>query len=196
MIVERFGAYKETLMPGLHFVIPIIEQVRKIDWRSVVQKGSGGQLVVQNKVTERIDLREHVIDFGRQHVITKDTVQVDIDALVYFRITDPRLAIFQVQNLPDSIEFLTQATLRNIIANMTLDDTFSSREEINAALLSRVQPDCERWGVSIIRVEIFNILPPDDIKRAMEQQIKAERDRRSEVLRVCILLVSSFVSNV
>ena len=79
-----------------------------------------------------------MIDFGRQHVITKDTVQIDIDALVYFRITDPRLAVFKIQNIPDSIEFLTQATLRNIIAGLSLDDTFSSREEINASLLSRV----------------------------------------------------------
>ena len=106
-----------------------------------------------------------------------------LDALVYFRITDPRLAVFQIQNVPDAIEFVTQATLRNIIAGMSLDDTFSSRDDINAQLLARVQPDVERWGVSITRVEIFNILPPTDIKAAMEQQIKAERDRRSEVLR-------------
>lgn len=134
-------------------------------------------------MTDRIDTREHVLDFGRQHVITKDTVQLDIDALVYFRITDPRVAVFKIQNVPDAIELLTQATLRNVIAQMTLDDTFSSREQINAELLSKVQRDAERWGVTITRVEIFNILPPHDIRSAMENQIKSERERRSTVLQ-------------
>ncbi|CAE7447822.1 qmcA, partial [Symbiodinium sp. KB8] len=109
--------------------------------------------------TDRIDMREHVrevIDFGKQDVITKDTVLIKIDAL---------------------------ATLRDIVAQMTLDDTFSSREQINAVLLSKVQRDAERWGVTITRVEIFNILPPADIGEAMQQQIRAERERRSAVLR-------------
>jgi len=100
-----------------------------------------------------------VIDFGKQSVITKDTVQIDIDALVYFRITDARAAVYRVQNLPDAVEFLTQATLRDIVAQMTLDDTFSSREQINAILLSKVQRDAERWGVTITRVEVFSITP-------------------------------------
>lgn len=133
--------------------------------------------------TDRIDMREHVIDFGRQHVITRDTVQITMDALVYFRVTDPRVAVFQIQNLPDAVELLTQATLRNIVAQMTLDDTFSSREAINTELLSKIQRDSERWGVTITRVEIFNIEPPYDIKAAMENQIRAERERRSTVLR-------------
>lgn len=178
MIIERWGKYNRTLMPGIHFITPIIEQVRNINWRDLRKNQS-----YYTHEVNRIDLREHVFDFGKQHVITKDTVQIDIDALVYFRITDPRLAAFKIQNIPDAIEFVTQATLRNIIAGMTLDDTFSSRDMINSELLSRVQPDVERWGVSISRVEIFNITPPNDIKMAMERQIKAERDRRSEVLK-------------
>lgn len=181
IIIERFGSYKETLMPGLHFVVPLVEQVRQIDWRYLSSSYSVAE--IYNIRTERIDCREHVIDFGRQHVITMDTVQIDIDALVYFRIIDPRLAVFKIQNIPDAVEFVTQATLRNIIANMTLDDTFSSRDTINAELLLRVKPDVERWGVAITRVEIFNIIPPSDIKAAMELQIRAERTRRSEVLR-------------
>ncbi len=104
-------------------------------------------------------LHVQVIDFGKQSVITKDTVQIDIDALVYFRITDARAAVYRVQNLPDAVEFLTQATLRDIVAQMTLDDTFSSREQINAILLSKVQRDAERWGVTITRVEVFSITP-------------------------------------
>jgi regulator of protease activity HflC (stomatin/prohibitin superfamily) len=90
-------------------------------------------------------MREHLIDFGKQHVITHDTVEMNIDALVYFRITDPRLAVLEVANLPDAIELLTQATLRNIIATMTLDDTFSSREKLNQELLFKMRPDAERW---------------------------------------------------
>jgi regulator of protease activity HflC (stomatin/prohibitin superfamily) len=183
MIVERFGKYNRTLCPGLHFVTPIFEATRKVHWRYLdTQLGSSVPVCV-SVTTDRIDMREHVIDFGRQHVITKDTVQVDVDALVYFRITDPRLTVFQIQNLPDAVELLTQATLRNIVAAMTLDDTFSSREEINSELLSKIQRDAERWGVTITRVEIFNILPPQDIKHAMENQIKSERERRSTVLQ-------------
>lgn len=138
---------------------------------------------VVSTVTDRIDMREHVIDFGKQNVITKDTVQIKIDALLYFRISDPRLAVFKINNLPDAIELLTQSTLRNIIAYMTLDDTFSSREKINAELLSKIQLDTERWGVTITRIEIFNISPPNDITQSMQLQIKAERDRRSAVLQ-------------
>jgi len=182
MVIERMGRYKTTLKPGLHWIWPIIEQPRRINWRYLDAKRNASHVDVVSVVTERVDMREHVIDFGRQHVITKDTVQIMIDALVYFRVTDPRVAVLNIQNLPDAVELLTQATLRNIIARMTLDDTFSSREQINSALLSKIQRDAERWGVSITRVEIFNIDPPPDIKRAMMNQIKAERDRRSVVL--------------
>ena len=132
--------------------------------------------------TNHVDMREHLIDFGKQHVITHDTVEMYIDALVYFRITDPRLAVLEVANLPDAIELLTQATLRNIIASMTLDDTFSSREKLNQELLYKMRPDAERWGVVITRVEIFDIQPGEEVKAAMESQIKAERKRRAMVL--------------
>lgn len=183
MVIERLGKYKTTLKPGLHWIWPIIDSPRLINWRYLDARNNASHVDVVSIQTERIDMREHVIDFGRQHVITKDTVQIMIDALVFFRITDPRVAVLQIQNLPDAVELLTQATLRNIIAQMTLDDTFSSREQINAHLLSKIQRDAERWGVTITRVEIFNIIPPSDIKRAMEHQIQAERDRRSAVLR-------------
>lgn len=120
--------------------------------------------------------------FGSQHVITKDTVQLEIDALVYYSITDPRLAVYSVVNLPDAIELLTQSTLRNIIAHMSLDETFSSRESISAELKAKTFTDCERWGAKIHRVEIFNINPPADIRAAMASQIQEERTRRATVL--------------
>lgn len=176
MLIERFGRFNRILKPGLHWVWPIVEEARDVNWRYL-----NGETIVAIK-TDRIDMREHLIDLGDQAVITRDTVQLELDALVYFRINDPLRAVSQVQNLPDSIELLTQSTLRNIIAGLTLDDTFSSREEINAELLGKVARDCERWGVTITRVEVFNISPPSDILDAMTKQITAERERRSAVL--------------
>lgn len=181
MIVERFGKYRHTLKPGLHWLWPGIDKPRRIDWR-YVDTNASGSVYVRKVVSHRIDMREHVIDFGRQHVITKDTVSIDIDALVYYRITDPVLAVYHIQNLPDAIEMLTQSTLRNIIAHMTLDDTFSSRELISTQLKERTLHDAERWGVTLTRVENMNILPPADIKSAMELQIREERERRALVI--------------
>lgn len=178
MIIERFGRYTRTLKPGVYALWPFIEAPRKVHWRYM------DRTRVKRITTDRIDTREHIIDFPSAHqVITSDNVMVKIDALVYFRISDPRVAVYQVQNLPDAIEVLTQSTLRDIIARMSLDDTFSSRETINDALNTKIQRDCERWGVTITRVEVFNILPPTDIQQAMERQIKSERTRRSTVLQ-------------
>lgn len=182
IIKERFGKYTETLKPGCHWMWPLVEHPRVVNWRYLDAKNNSSSAKVVSVLTDHIDTREHVIDFGRQTVITKDTVQIHIDALVYFRVSDPRLGVFNIQNLPDAVELLTQATLRNIIAKMTLDETFSSREKINADLLIAVRPDAERWGVTVTRVEILDIDPPTDIRQAMEQQIRAERERRSEVL--------------
>jgi len=182
MILEEWGKYKITLKPGLHFIWPFIQTPRQIHWRYVEKLPLQDATKVYTVYTDRIDLREHVIDFGKQHVITKDTVQIYIDALVYYQIKDPELAVFSIQNLPDAIELLTQTTLRNIIAQMTLDDTFSSRELINSILKEMTEQDAERWGVRITHVEIMNILPPEDIKSAMEYQIREERERRSLVL--------------
>jgi len=182
IILEHFGKYRTTLKPGLHTIWPFIQTPRKIHWRYVEKIPLSDQTRVVTVYTDRIQLREHVIDFGRQHVITKDTVQIHIDALVYYQIKDPELAVFAVENLPDAIELLTQTTLRNVIAQMTLDDTFSSRELINSMLKEMTEQDAERWGVRITHVEIMNIIPPSDTKNAMELQIKEERERRSLVL--------------
>lgn len=182
VIKEKCGKYTATLKPGFHWLWPFCEHPRSVNWRYLDAKNNSSQAQVRSIVTDHIDTREHVIDFGRQTVITKDTVQIVIDALVYFRVSDPRLGVFNIQNLPDSVELLTQATLRNIVAKMTLDETFSSRDKINSDLLLSIRPDAERWGVTVTRVEIFNIDPPRDIRNAMEQQIRSERERRSVVL--------------
>ena len=183
VLVERCGKYRTTLMPGWHLLIPYIDSPRMINWRYMDVTNNNSSAIIRSFKTSRVCMREHCLDFGLQHVITQDTVEMHIDALVYFRITDPRLAVFAVDNLPDAIELLVQATLRNIVASMTLDDTFSSREVINAKLLSKVVEDAERWGVDIIRVEIFDIQPARDIKKAMESQVTAERMRRAMVLK-------------
>eukprot|EP00501_MAST-03F_sp_TOSAG23-6_P001953 GSMAST32.ASY1.ANO1.2037.1 assembled CDS len=156
MVVERFGKYRTTLAPGVHWLFPYIDTPRRLNWRYLNVSHNNPTALVKSVKTERICMREHVIDFGKQHVITKDTVQMQIDALVYFRVADPLLAVFNIQNLPDAVELLTKSTLRNIIASMTLDDTFSSREKINGELLGKIKADAERWGVTITRVEIFN----------------------------------------
>eukprot|EP00698_Gefionella_okellyi_P022773 TRINITY_DN7598_c0_g1_i1.p1 TRINITY_DN7598_c0_g1~~TRINITY_DN7598_c0_g1_i1.p1 ORF type:complete len:364 (+),score=54.32 TRINITY_DN7598_c0_g1_i1:98-1093(+) len=181
MIIERFGKYRKTLKPGLHWIMPFIDNARQIDWRYAEVPRNSTVLIVRRQTFDRIDMREHVIDLGLQRVITRDTVAMDIDALVYYQITDPYQAVIKIQNLPDAIEMLTQSTLRNIVAHMTLDDTFSSRERISTQLKERTLRDAERWGVTIIRVEIMNIRPPSEIKEAMEFQIREERERRSTV---------------
>ena len=124
-----------------------------------------------------------MILFGKQSVITCDNVLIEIDALIYFRISDPLSAIYNITNLPDALELLTQSTLRNIIAQLTLDETFSSREYIDSEILKKIHLDTERWGVTITRVEILNTNPLKQLKTIMEKQIKSERKRRSEVLR-------------
>ncbi|KYR02251.1 Stomatin protein 2 [Tieghemostelium lacteum] len=182
MIIERFGKFHATLNPGIHFIMPFVDSPRLIHWRyiDIPVGASKPNVVIAN--TDRIDMREHVLSFGRQNVITKDTVQITIDALMYIRITDPKAAIYRVQNLPDSVELLAQTTLRNIIATLTLDDTFSSREHINHQLKERTVRDAERWGVTITRVEVMSIHPPADIKTAMELQIQKDREKRSAIL--------------
>lgn len=178
MIVERLGKYHATCKAGVYWLWPGIDAPRRVHWR-FMQKEK-----IMRTTTDHIDTREHILDFPSAHqVVTADNVQLKVDALCYFRITDARTAVYQIQNLPDAIEVLTQSTLRDIIARMSLDDTFSNRETLNSRLLMKIQPDCERWGVTITRVEIFNILPPGDIQSAMENQIKSERMRRSTVLK-------------
>ena len=130
----------------------------------------------------RIDLREAVYDFPRQNVITKDNVSISINALLYFQIVDPKSAVYEIQNLPDAIEKLTQTNLRNLVGQLDLDESLVSRDKINHELRAILDDATNKWGVKVNRVELQDIIPPSDIQSAMEKQMKAERDRRAAIL--------------
>jgi regulator of protease activity HflC (stomatin/prohibitin superfamily) len=181
MVVERLGRYQRTLDSGINIVWPGIEKVREVDWRTV-QDGPDGKPIVRRQRIERIDLRETVYDFPRQSVITKDNVVTDLNALLYFQIVNPVKAVYEIANLPDAIEKLTQTTLRNVIGEMDLDETLSSRETINSKLRAILDEAADKWGVKVNRVELQDINPPADIRDAMEKQMRAERDRRAAIL--------------
>lgn len=181
VVVERLGRYDRVLEPGFNFIIPILEAPRAIDWK-VTQKGFDGMTysVVQKRT--KIDLREAVYDFPRQNVITKDNVSISINALLYFQIIDPKSAVYEIQNLPDAIEKLTQTNLRNLVGQLDLDESLVSRDKINHELRAILDEATNKWGVKVNRVELQDIIPPSDIQSAMEKQMKAERDRRAAIL--------------
>ena len=158
-VVEQLGAYKVTWGTGLHFKIPFIERVAK-----------------------RVNLKEQVVDFPPQPVITKDNVTMRIDTVVFFQITDPRLFCYGVESPIMAIENLTATTLRNIIGEMELDETLTSREIINTKMRAALDIATDPWGIKVNRVELKNIMPPAAIQEAMEKQMKAERERRESIL--------------
>ena len=159
-VVERLGRYHETLQTGVHYVIPFIDRVA-------------------NDVT----LKEIVKDFAPQPVITKDNVTMQIDTVVYFQITDPKLYTYGVENPVNAIENLTATTLRNIIGDLELDQTLTSRDIINSKMRSILDEATDPWGIKVNRVEVKNIIPPRDIQEAMEKQMRAERERREKILQ-------------
>ncbi|KPK80547.1 MAG: hypothetical protein AMS27_16860 [Bacteroides sp. SM23_62_1] len=181
MIIERLGRYNRTLKSGINIIWPIIDKPRNITWRYIVE-GFDGRKFVKFRAKPRIDLRETVYDFPRQNVITKDNVGVEINALLYFQIMDPVKSIYEIENLPDAIEKLTQTTLRNIIGELELDETLTSRDTINNKLRVILDEATNKWGVKVNRVELQDINPPEDIRQAMEKQMRAERDRRANIL--------------
>lgn len=181
MIVERLGRFDRVLDSGIHYIFPIIDVCRGIQWKTT-QKGADGRSYSFYSEKARIDLRESVYDFPRQNVITKDNVSITINALIYFQIVDPKSAIYEIQNLPEAIEKLTQTTLRNIIGELDLDETLVSRDTINAKLRMILDDASNKWGVKVNRVELQDIIPPADIQQSMEKQMKAERDRRAAIL--------------
>ena len=160
VVVERLGAYLTTWNTGLHFKLPIIDRVAK-----------------------RIDLKEQVVDFPPQPVITEDNVTMQIDTVIFFRITDPKLFCYGVANPIIAIENLTATTLRNIIGDLELDQCLTSRDVINTKMRSILDEATDPWGIKVNRVELKNILPPKEIQNAMEKQMKAERERREAILR-------------
>jgi regulator of protease activity HflC (stomatin/prohibitin superfamily) len=181
IIIERLGKYNKTLSSGLHIIWPVIDKARQINWRYVKTDFKGNKFV-QIKNETKIDLRETVYDFPRQNVITADNVSIEIDALLYFQITDPTKAVYEIANLPQAIEKLTQTTLRNVIGELDLDKTLTSRDTINSKLRDILDEATDKWGVKVNRVELQDINPPTEIKTAMEKQMRAERDRRAKIL--------------
>ena len=158
-IVERFGRYKETLDPGLRFLVPFVDSLRA-----------------------RIDMRETVLDIEPQAVITKDNVGVTVDAVVYYYVTDAKAVRYEVANFYVAMSKLAQTNLRNLIGDMSLDETLGSRERINSSLRTTLDEATDKWGVKVTRVEVKEILPPHDITEAMSKQMKAEREKRATIL--------------
>lgn len=181
VIIERLGKYERILQSGMNFIVPFLDAPRGISWK-VIQKGIDGNTYSYIKEKTRIDLRESVYDFPQQNVITKDNVSIRINALLYFQIIDPKSAVYEIQNLPDAIEKLTQTTLRNLVGQLDLDETLVSRDKINQELRVILDEATNKWGVKVNRVELQDIIPPIDIQQAMEKQMKAERDKRAAIL--------------
>ena len=181
VLIERLGKYSKTLSAGINIIIPVIDRPRSIIWR-FVKDGYDGRMYVVKREVNKIDLRETVYDFPKQNVITKDNVVTEINAILYFQIIDPVKAVYEIANLPDAIEKLTQTTLRNVIGDMNLDETLTSRDTINSKLRNVLDDASHKWGVKVNRVELQDINPPHDIRDAMEKQMRAERDKRAKIL--------------
>ena len=180
-VVERLGRYDRTLQSGINFLFPIIDRAREVVQRDEIKYSDGSKSVIM-RTTSRIDLREQVYDFDKQSVITKDNVTTTINALLYFQIVDPVKSVYEIDNLPNAIEKLTQTTLRNVIGELELDETLTSRDTINSKLRAVLDEATNKWGVKVNRVELQDITPPESVRRAMEQQMQAERERRAKVL--------------
>lgn len=182
IVIERLGSFYRILEPGIHFIIPFIDQPRTILWTFVKEDSRGKATYRYTSYVDRIDLREAIYDFPRQSVITRDNITIDISALLYYQITDPKATVYEVANLPQAVEKLVQTTMRNIIGAMDLDETLTSRDKINEKLRHVLDDATDKWGVKVNRVELQEITPPGDIQAAMEKQMRAERDRRAMIL--------------
>src|SRR5215207_7084385 len=180
MVIERLGRFHRVARSGLNILIPLFERPRSIDVR-YFEIAVGGTKRITSSSTSRIDLREQVLNFPSQPVITKDNVTIDIDAVLYYRVADPQKATYAVQNLPYALETLTRTTLRNIVGEMELDSTLASRDEINRRMREVIEEAAIGWGVDLTRVELQAIEPPRDIQQSMELQMRAERERRAAV---------------
>ena len=171
-IIERLGKYYATLKPGINIIIPFIDKAKNI---ITLRRG-------MYAYSSAIDLREQVYDFDKQNVITKDNIQMKINALLYFQIVDPFKAVYEINNLPNAIEKLTQTTLRNIIGELELDQTLTSRDTINTKLRAVLDDATNKWGIKVNRVELQDITPPESVLQAMEKQMQAERNKRATIL--------------
>ena len=159
-VIERLGVYKQTWSVGIHFKVPFLD-----------------------RVSRRVNLKEQVADFEPQPVITRDNVTMQIDTIIFYQITDPKLFAYGVENPIVAIKSLTATTLRNIVGDLELDETLTSRETINAKMRTELDVATDPWGIKVNRVELKNIIPPRDIQEAMEKQMRAEREKREQILR-------------
>ena len=180
-VIERLGRFHSVLNPGLNLIWPFIDKPKLVYIRRVESVGYG-RSIIRLSLTPVIDLREQVYDFPSQQVITKDNVTTEINALLYFQIVDPKKAVYEIDNLPNAIEKLTQTSLRNVIGELELDETLTSRDTINSRLQAILDEATNKWGVKVNRVELQDITPPESVREAMEKQMQAERNRRAEIL--------------
>jgi regulator of protease activity HflC (stomatin/prohibitin superfamily) len=166
-VVERLGRYSRTLEPGLHFIVPFIDSVRPI--------------MLEGRMRRFIELREQVMDFPPQGVITKDNVALQVDSVIFFQVTIPQKAVYEVENITLAIRQMAITTMRNIMGELQLDETLASRDTVNTRLRTILDDATDKWGVKVTRVELKNIVPPREIEEAMAKQMKAERERRAVV---------------
>ncbi len=180
VLIERLGRYEKTLHAGFNFILPIFEVPRSI-LKKFSQKGIDGRSYSYIKPVDRIDLREQMYDFPRQNVITRDNVSITINALIYFQIMDSKSAVYEIENLPEAIEKLTQTTLRNLVGQMDLQETLTSRSKINDDLRTTLDEATNKWGVKVNRVELQDIFPPADIQASMDKLMKADREKKATI---------------
>ncbi len=181
MVIERLGKFRRILEPGLNLIFPLIDRPRPILWRTRITNLKGIDMV-REQHSRTVDMREQVFDFPKQSVITADNVVIEINGLLYYQVTDPRRAVYEINNLPNAIEKLAQTTLRNIIGELALDATLTSRDEINGKMRTVLDDATDKWGVKVNRVEVQDIDPPTTVREAMEMQMRAERERRATIL--------------
>lgn len=180
-VIERLGRFHSVLNPGLNIIWPYIDKPKVVYTRRI-ESSINGKTIVRMTQSAAIDLREQVYDFPSQQVITKDNVTTEINAVLYFQIVDAKKAVYEIDNLPNALEKLTQTSLRNVIGELELDQTLTSRDTINSKLQTILDDVTNKWGVKVTRVELQDITPPKSVREAMEKQMQAERNRRAEIL--------------
>ena len=180
VVIQRLGKYKETLSAGLNWILPFFDSPKTV-YKKITRNDPDGTSYSTTIKTSRIDLREKVVDFPRQSVITKDNVCISINAVLYFQIFNPEKSVYGVENLYEAIEKLTQTTLRQLIGKLELQETLTSRDKINTELSATIDSASAKWGVKVNRIELQDIMPPKEIQNAMDKQMKAEREKRAMI---------------
>jgi regulator of protease activity HflC (stomatin/prohibitin superfamily) len=183
MVIERLGKYHKTLSSGFNVIIPFLDRVKMVPELIVSNAmDDSGNKSISVKNSRFIDLREQVFDYPKQNVITSDNVTVGIDAVIYFQVVEPQKSVYEIVNYPIAIKKMTQTTLRNVIGELELDQTLTSRDTINGKLQAILDEATDKWGIKVNRVELQDIIPPDNIRAQMEKQMSAEREKRARIL--------------